>query len=171
MPIPPLQSVKQSDHVASMLYVADFLNQFTKVLAIKPTTFEELASYLHPTIPPDTLLEPAALRATAGAASGSTGGARSTAVGASGKVHAATVVPNGTAVAVPNGAVPGSGPSSSSNGTAANGADEGASAGNEGLFELYRGLLQFLLQVRVLVFSMLGETVDDVCHHCCHCLS
>ncbi len=133
MPIPPLQPAKQSDHVASMLYIADFLTQFTKVLAIKPITFQELSACLHPHTPANALLDPAA---TAGN-------------------RAAAVAVNG---AVANGVL--------ANGVRDSGDDsEGiTAAGSEALFELYRGLLQFLLQVSFVccgVDCLLRDHVDQ----------
>ena len=132
-----MQPAKQSDHVASMLYIADFLTQFTKVLAIQPITFQELSACLHPNIPANALLEPSTT------AVAPRGAARSAAVGSVARGPATTAAANGVTASVSNGAI--------SNGPVPNGAAKGAdaitAAGGEALFELYRGLLQFLLQV------------------------
>lgn len=154
VPVPPLQPPKQSAHVASMLYIADFLTQFTKVLAIKPISFLELSACLHPNTPSNTLLDPPATTASrdpAGAAG------RPTAVGS----DATAPVANGVAGLMSNGTI--------AKGPAQNGAGKGAdgmtAAGSEALFELYRGLLQFLLQVLPPI-STLHITSD-----CCPCMS
>ena len=140
VPIPPLQPRKQSDHVASMLYIADFLTQFTQVLAIKPITFQQLSACLHPNTLPNALLDPPAVAATHG-----------TAVAAVKGTHgppAKAVAANGIAGAGPTS----NGPRAVANGLGSNSDASTGSipAGNEGLFELYRGLLQFLLQVNEL---------------------
>lgn len=136
MPVPPLQPPKQSAHVASMLYIADFLTQFTKVLAIKPISFQELSACLHPNTPSITLLDPPATIASRDP-DGAAG--RPTAVGSA----ATAPVANGVAGPMSNGTV--------ATGSAQNGPGKGVDgmtpAGSEALFELYRGLLQFLLQV------------------------
>ncbi|DBB13479.1 TPA: hypothetical protein ACH3X3_000533 [Trebouxia sp. C0006] len=136
VPIPPMQPAKQSDHVASMLYIADFLTQFTKVLAIQPITFQELSACLHPNTPANALLEPSTT------AVAPRGAARPAAVGSVARGPATAAASNGVTAPVSNGAM--------SNGPMPNGAAKGAdaitAAGGEALFELYRGLLQFLLQ-------------------------
>jgi len=159
VPIPPMQPAKQSDHVASMLYIADFLTQFTKVLAIQPITFQELSACLHPNTPANALLEPSTT------AVAPRGAARPAAVGGVAR-GAATAAANGVAAPVSNGAM--------SNGPVPNGAAKGAdaitAAGGEALFELYRGLLQFLLQVT----RHAANTLKAVrCHgrlHVQHCI-
>ncbi len=137
VPIPPMQPAKQSDHVASMLYIADFLTQFTKVLAIQPITFQELSACLHPNTPTNALLEPSAT------AVAPRGAVRPAAVGSVARGAATAAAANGVTAPVSNGTIP--------NGPVPNGAAKGAdaitAAGGEALFGLYRGLLQFLLQV------------------------
>ena len=137
VPIPPMQPAKQSDHVASMLYIADFLTQFTKVLAIQPITFQELSACLHPNTPTNALLKPSAT------AVAPRGAVRPAAVGSVARGAATAAAANGVTAPVSNGTIP--------NGPVPNGAAKGAdaitAAGGEALFGLYRGLLQFLLQV------------------------
>ena len=136
VPVPPLQPPKQSAHVASMLYIADFLTQFTKVLAIKPISFQELSACLHPNTPSNDLLDPPAPTASRDPAAAP---GRPTAAGS----VATAPVANGVAGPMSNGTI--------AKGPARNGAGKGVDgmtpAGSEALFELYRGLLQFLLQV------------------------
>ena len=155
VPIPPMHPPKQSDHVASILYIADFLTQFTKVLAIKPITFQELCACLHPHTPPNALFD--FVSRLSAAATART--AASSAVAGAGRGQAAAVGLNGSAAGLSNGAVRQKGAlgGSVSNGDAAElgGHDERAAAGHEALFELYRGLLQFLLQVTI-----------ALCHNC-----
>ena len=147
VPIPPMHPPKQSDHVASILYIADFLTQFTKVLAIKAITFQELCACLHPHTPPNALLDSVSRSSAATTARA----AGSTAVGAASKGQVATVGLNGITVTLSNGTVQQKsalGSSVSNCDAAASGRhDERVAAGHEALFELYRGLLQFLLQV------------------------
>ena len=149
VPIPHMHPPKQSDHVASILYIADFLTQFTKVLAIKPVTFQELCACLHPSTPPNALLDYTPAGRPSAAAAARAGGA--TAVGAAGRGHTTAVGVNGSAAGLSNGAgqrsVALGGAVSNGDGAAAGRHDERVAAGNEALFELYRGLLQFLLQV------------------------
>ncbi|DBA92727.1 TPA: hypothetical protein ACH3X1_002933 [Trebouxia sp. C0004] len=136
VPIPPMQPAKQSDHVASMLYIADFLTQFTKVLAIQPITFQQLSACLHPYTPANALLEPSTTAVVP------RGVARPAAVGGVARGAATAASANGVTAPVSNGAI--------LNGLMPNHAGKGAdaitAAGGEALFELYRGLLQFLLQ-------------------------
>ena len=163
VPIPPLHPVKQSDHVASILYIADFLTQFSKVLAIKPVTFPELCACLHPGASLNALLASnptttAAGRSSAAAAAkhamGGPGRGQATAVaGASGRSQATAVAINASGAGLSNGVVQQGG--AVGNGTATHGGggavsggcDEKVAEANGALFELYRGLLQFLLQV------------------------
>lgn len=159
VPIPPLQPRKQSDHVASMLYIADFLTQFTQVLAIKPITFRELSACLHPNTLPNALLDPPAVAATHG-----------TAVAAVKGTHgppAKAVAANGIAGAGPTS----NGPRAVANGLGSNSDASTGSipAGHEGLFELYRGLLQFLLQVNECPVLSVTAPCSGIClltHHC-----
>ena len=162
VPIPPLHPPKQSDHVASILYIADFLTQFSKVLAIKPVAFQELCACLHPGASPNALLASnppfmAAGRSSAAAAAkhpmGGPGRGQATAVAGAGKSHATAVGVNAGGAGLSNGVLQQGQPVG--NGTAPNGGGGAASGGcgekeaeaNVALFDLYRGLLQFLLQV------------------------
>lgn len=153
MPIPPLHPHRQSDHVASILYIADFLTQFSKVLATKPITFQELCTCLHPGASPNTLLasHPAGPRSGAPTAKA----AGSAAVGGAGRSQTTAVGGHGSTAGLSNGAVAqhgrGVGGSGCPNGSAAavlrTCSDAKAADGNGALFDVYRGLLQFLLQV------------------------
>ena len=163
VPIPPLHPVKQSDHVASILYIADFLTQFSKVLAIKPVTFQDLCACLHPGTSPNALLAStpattAARRSSAAAAAkhavGGPGRGPGTAVDSAGRSQATAVGVNASGAGLSNGVVQqggavGNGTATKDGGgsAASGGCGEKEAEANGALFELYRGLLQFLLQV------------------------
>lgn len=166
MPIPPLHPHRQSDHVASILYIADFLTQFCKVLATKPITFQQLCACLHPGTSPNALLASNPLPTTAGGRSaaaaaklaGSAAAAKlacSAAVGSAGRNQATAVGGRPGIAGLSNGAVAQHG-GGVSNGGCTNGGgaaalgtpdDAKTADGNAALFDVYRGLLQFLLQV------------------------
>lgn len=161
--------------MASILYIADFLTQFNKVLAIKPVTFQELCGCLHPGASLDALLAfnstaTAAGRSSAAAAAkhavGGLGRGQATAVGGAGRSLATAVGINASGAGLSNGVVQQGG--AVGNGTATNGSGGAASGGcggkaaeaNGALFELYRGLLQFLLQVSL---SMIITPTSPLC--------
>lgn len=157
VPIPPLHPHRQSDHVASILYIADFLTQFCKVLATKPITFQQLCTCLHPGTSPDALLASNPLPTTAGGRSATAAAklAGSAAVGGASRSQAAAVGGRSGTAGLSNGAVAQHG-RGVSNGGCTNGGgaaalgipdDAKAADGNGALFDVYRGLLQFLLQV------------------------
>lgn len=124
-----------------MLYIVDFLTQFSKVLAMKPISFKDFCQSLYSTAatiaPPD------------GAAT------------ANPTAHAHAQLPGSTlaALAAPSAVVngysnsaPGSVNEVLSNGLLASiGAEDQVTGGDSTvLFDVYRGLLQFLLQVCIL---------------------
>lgn len=143
MPIPPLHPPKQSDHVASILYIADFLTQFSKVLAIKPVTFQDLCASLHPGTSPNALLASNTATAAGGrlAAAAAAKLAGSAAVGGAGRSQATALGVNASTTGLSNGV------SQQSGAVCGSGGGKLVADGSGALFDLYRGLLQFLLQV------------------------
>ena len=138
MPLPPLQPADQSDHVATMLYIVDFLSQFSKVVAMQSITFQDFFQSLHATaaasgggLSPGTAL--LALATPSAAVNGSVGATESVSCTVSGDF---------------------------ANGVAAEGGGDGQSPSSDStpLFHVYRGLLQFLLQVSLWACGIL------VCH-------
>ena len=155
VPIPPLHPPKQSDHVASILYIADFLTQFSKVLSIKPVTFQELCACLHPGASPNALLASNPTTTTAGRsfaaaaakhAVGGPGRGQATAVGGASRSQVTAVDVHASGAGLSNGVIQ-QGQAVGTNGAVSGGCGEKAVEVNSALFELYRGLLQFLLQV------------------------
>ena len=142
VPLPPLHPHDESDHVATMLYIVDFLSQFSKVLAMKPISFQDFCQSLNSTAaasaPPS-----AAATAMPGVASSAEPGAPLNASGLAALAAPSAVVNGavGHAESEPNAV-------SSVNGLLATaGATDQADGDSTVLFDAYRGLLQFLLQV------------------------
>ena len=154
IPLPPLHPRDQSDHVATMLYIVDFLSQFSKVLAMKHISFQDFCQSLYSTAaastPPDAAPISAPSTHPNAAPNAQTGDAASVQASAAGcsDLAAPSAVVNGTADLT-------DAPSGIANGVATNGLLAGAAADLQAedgdstvLFDVYRGLLQFLLQVR-----------------------
>ena len=153
IPLPPLHPRDQSDHVATMLYIVDFLSQFSKVLAMKPISFQDFCQSLHSTAAASAPPNPAPSAASDVHPSDArntqprdAAGAQTSAPGLP-DLAAPSAVVNGTSgltaavLGVANGVA--------TNGLLASaGADLQADDGDSTvLFDVYRGLLQFLLQV------------------------
>lgn len=141
--------------MASILYIADFLTQFSKVLSIKPVTFQELCACLHPGASPNALLASNPTTATAGRSFAAA--AAKHAVAGPGRGQATAVGVHASGAGLSNGVIQqgralGNGTTTTNGGGGAvsGGCGEKAAEVNGALFELYRGLLQFLLQVSCL---------------------
>lgn len=143
VPLPPLHPRDESDHVATMLYIVDFLSQFSKVLAMKPISFQDFCQSLNSTAAASAPPNAAAI-AMPGAAPNAEPSAPLNASGLAALADPSAVVNGavGHAESEPNAV-------SSANGLLATaGATDQADGGDSTvLFDAYRGLLQFLLQV------------------------
>lgn len=136
VPLPPVHSLEQSNHVATMLYIVDFLAQFSKVLAMKPVSFQDFCHSLYST-------------AAIGQPTDATAKAAAT---AEQRLHGSDLVALAAPDAIVNGhaeRAPGTLSNVLGNGLLASidAAAQDADGDSTVLFDVYRGLLQFLLQV------------------------